>query len=535
MLTISSANKDRILGGQAQLVTLKVTLANNASTSLTEADIMQGTFSIDRTSSNGTAVFIGGSTTSEMSFVIGDHDGRFKNIDLKGAVIDADLCLMINGVRTKVCDLGRYDVISAKRNGQLVSVVAFDILNRLDVMSVRMGDGNYTLTLGNILQNVSNQAFGNTTTIDFSSVSALCNSPSLAQFRYPKGNDVTLHNLVAWVAQLTGTIARAHGNQNKIQLIRNESSGATITVANRYNGRCDEKDVHLTGIAAFDANGVEYNSGSAGYELEIRSNGVFEQAYNQTNNTSFKQILVNNLWNSISTLRFRPFKASTLAMPWLECGDAVTYYDDEGTAHSSILTHVRYKLNGRMDLACECPNETEAKLDAAMPSRIKRSSISTEMLRLNALKSLNYVDASGDFSSAGTYFDLAKGFIKSKNFAIKEDGSAHFKGEITATSGNIGNARLDAGDITTEGTGLLLTSDESPAEIWIFPNKIWIVGYDTNIIFSYEQDEQGEWQTYVRLENEGGDDGAKVKLEMSQGVGKLTGTWTLNNRTIRTN
>lgn len=463
MNTITTANKNRILGGQKQLVNIVCLLKNGTTITLTEANIMENSLVIDRATSYGDTMFIGSATAAQLSFTVADFNGTYETTDFHDARMDVTLCLDISGTRTAVLPMGRFYVLTAKRDLKQIQIVALDQLTLLDSISDRAGSGGFTVTLASILQNVSSKVFGNTTTIDFSAVNSLCTSPSMTKFQYPSGKDVTYHNIVAWVAALTGTIARAHGNggTGSIQLIRSSASGDTITKATRFSGKCEENDVALTGVFAVDASGKEYSAGSAGYQLNITSNGIFEQAYNQDTNADFRQTLLTRLWSNMGALTVRPFKATTLSYPWLECGDTVTYVDDKGVSHSAIVTHIRFVLNGRMQLDCELPSTEEQTIDTALPPSIKRSTITTEMLRINAIKSLNYVEANGNFSSAGTWFDLARGLIKSKNFAIDANGNAYFKGTITATAGYIGTESNGFAIGSSDLTGTYTVGNES--------------------------------------------------------------------------
>jgi hypothetical protein len=85
--------------------------------------------------------------------------------------------------------------------------------------------------------------------------------------------------------------------------------------------------------------------------------------------------------------------------------------------------------------------------------------ITTQKLASDAIKSLNYSYTSGNFSEAGTFFDLSSGLIRSKNFGIDSNGNAYFKGDITGASGTF------TGKVqTVSGTGDLDTKiilDES--------------------------------------------------------------------------
>jgi hypothetical protein len=69
-----------------------------------------------------------------------------------------------------------------------------------------------------------------------------------------------------------------------------------------------------------------------------------------------------------------------------------------------------------------------------------------------AIRSADYVHTSGDFSTAGTEFDLTNGRIRSENFAITSAGDAKFKGDIEATSGSLSGLTVDGVlEITSAG------------------------------------------------------------------------------------
>ena len=123
-----------------------------------------------------------------------------------------------------------------------------------------------------------------------------------------------------------------------------------------------------------------------------------------------------------------------MPMPWLECGDHITVIDSLGIIHNTIITHMRYGINGKMTIECNVADATERDEMLALPAFISRSTIAREMLVADALKSSNFVDdANSVYSQSGTYFDLAQGFIKSKEFAIDKDGKAYFNGYINTT------------------------------------------------------------------------------------------------------
>ena len=80
---------------------------------------------------------------------------------------------------------------------------------------------------------------------------------------------------------------------------------------------------------------------------------------------------------------------------------------------------------------------------------IKANTITTSKLATDAIKSTNYSYSSGNFSSAGTFLDLSTGLVRSKNFAIDNDGNVYLKGNIQANAGDIGG---DTGWVITTNT-----------------------------------------------------------------------------------
>ena len=88
--------------------------------------------------------------------------------------------------------------------------------------------------------------------------------------------------------------------------------------------------------------------------------------------------------------------------------------------------------------------------------------ITANKIATDAIKSQNYSYESGNFSTAGTFFDLANGQIISQNFCIDSDGNAYITGQVNATSG------IFKGTVKVESYSsiLLINSDRSTPVMW---------------------------------------------------------------------
>lgn len=82
--------------------------------------------------------------------------------------------------------------------------------------------------------------------------------------------------------------------------------------------------------------------------------------------------------------------------------------------------------------------------------------IVTSRVATNLITSTNYgYPGTGNFSTSGTFIDLASSTIRTKGFAVDASGNAFFKGDISAATGNFAGNMIVGGFIRSSGaTGL---------------------------------------------------------------------------------
>lgn len=84
-------------------------------------------------------------------------------------------------------------------------------------------------------------------------------------------------------------------------------------------------------------------------------------------------------------------------------------------------------------------------------NNIVAGSISTDLLRTDAIKSTNYSYTSGNFSTAGTFLNLSDGSIISKEFFIDSSGNAGFAGAISGGTIDIGGIDSSSFHVNSAG------------------------------------------------------------------------------------
>lgn len=97
--------------------------------------------------------------------------------------------------------------------------------------------------------------------------------------------------------------------------------------------------------------------------------------------------------------------------------------------------HVRDLLRtAGIELAANSINATNIIAGSITANEIAANTITTNELTSDILKSSNFSYTSGNFSNAGSFFDLSDGAITSENFSIDSVGDAYFRGSITGST-----------------------------------------------------------------------------------------------------
>ncbi len=368
MYNISTTVQSYFENNCAQKLSITGTDKNGVAINITEADVMENGFTLDRYSCNGAKLEVGTAIASEISVKLDNRDGRFNNVIFEGTELYVRVGITNGDMSSQVVTwvpLGYFTPDSQPRAVATISITALDRMARFDrylPFPVNWTDENnavITNESGRTIQLAKALTFPSTVLglisaacgfigMSYSVPASLPNRTltiaSIPEIQQP----ITLRNVIQWCAGIMGANAWIDWNGMLRFSWYNNSATYTTTTANRYSSDLFEDDIAFTGVSYTNTAGAKLVSGTSDYTLDLTGN------YLAANYTA---TILPAIRESISGFSYRPFKASVNAAPYLWPMDVITFTDKDGNDHSTILTNVNYKLNGAT--ALEGRGETE--------------------------------------------------------------------------------------------------------------------------------------------------------------------------------
>lgn len=349
---------------------------------ITDADVMQGTFQIDRFSSNGTKIEIGTAIASELNFKINNSSGAFNDIRFE----DAELFVEIGvrdwntpGAQTFWIPCGYFTVDEVKRQRNQMDISALDRMMWLDreiplISPWTDNDGNPILTdNGTQIEFAYDPVFPATVAGLITQICQMCgvtlgmnvNTLPNAAFSIPAApeksdsENYTARSYIQWLAQITGTCAFFDWNGN-LRFSWYSAASYTCTPARRFDSTMYERDITITGLKfTRDDGDSNYMSqvGTDEYMIDLTGNPLIQG--NAGN-------LLTNIFAVVGNYTYRPFSANVLPAPYLFPLDQVTFIDANGVSHNGVVTNVNLTINAHTMI--EGKGETEKRNSYTPPN-----------------------------------------------------------------------------------------------------------------------------------------------------------------------
>ena len=505
MYPISSAVKALFDSEQKQILRITGTDKNGVSISITDEDIVLGSFNIDRCSCNGEKLEIGTAIASEMTFKLDNFDGRYNSVVFEGTELFVEI-----GIADWTQDnpsvywipCGYFTCYDQPRSLSTITIHALDRMARFDKLPpaslpwTTQGGANMTTSGGTVIEFLTSVAFPVRVVDLVTRICTLCNVPMATLSRTNSTytipsmpelqQDVTFRNLIQWCAGIMCSNAWIDWNGVLNFSWENSVSNADYysTTANRFSSDIYENDLTFTGVSYTNTQGVTIVSGNAGYTLDLTGN------YLAANGLS---TILPNVRNYIINYSYCPFSASVINAPYLWPMDRIQVRDKTNITRRCLLTNVNFGINSTTELRSK--GETAQTNSATAPSGVTNE---------QAFLVEKAVDKTGQMVDDATTQEAI--FNKLTNGG-EEQALILYNGKLYLNATYIRTGTLVAdfikgGSLTLGGVnnvnGVFVMLDESGNEIgrWngsgISIKKGSLSGCSININDNFEVDETGE-------------------------------------------
>ena len=324
---------------------------------ITDTNVMQGGFSIDRYACNSSKIEVGTAIASELKLKLNNADGKYNSIKFEGA----DLFVEI-GIADWTQDdpeitwipCGHYIPDKQPRTADVISISALDRMQLLDraqpslmpwttdtdaVMTDNSGteiDFNVFIRFPNTIQGIINEVCDTCGVTLAESIASLPNATLNLPYMPQVQQQVTYRNLIQWCAGIMGTNAWFDWNGELRFSWFNNVTDYVSTQSNRYSSDYQENSITLTGIQYTNAQNVVVVSGTSDYAIDLKDNFLVGP---------FIAEVLPVLRNALVGFSYRPFSASVINAPYLWPMDVVTFTDKYENTYPSVLTNVNFGIN----------------------------------------------------------------------------------------------------------------------------------------------------------------------------------------------
>lgn len=354
MYPISDAAKALFESGEQRQV-LRIT--GNGLT-ITDADVVLDSFSIDRYACNGTKLEVGTAVASEMSLKLNNADGRYDDVVFEGAELYVEIGIADwtqENPNIIYIPCGYFTPDEQPRTRDIITLHALDRMMNFDAIPPQLtpwtdNNGNVmTDNYGNVIYFCADLSLPATVSGLIQQACDICQVPFTQDLStLPNYNltisvlpalqqDITFRNIIQWCAGIMGTNAWIDWEGKLRFSWYGTSSVYTTTMANRFSSDLSEDDIIITGVGFTTGENAVVLSGDPGYIIDMSDNPLLGLVITQA---------LPGIGNVINGFTYRPFTASVFNAPYLWPMDAVMFTDKNGDSYTCALTNVNFGING---------------------------------------------------------------------------------------------------------------------------------------------------------------------------------------------
>lgn len=305
---------------------------------LTEQDICPGSLQISRMSVCGNQIELGSAISSELTMKLWNDNGKFDGFTFEGTELYVRLGIKLDDSTTEYMPMGYYTVDEPPRKLSTISIKALDRMARFD----RVYDSSmtYPASLYQILSGACAEC-----NIPLATPGSELLNSSYSPSTRPEEDGITYHQIIIWIAELTGTCAWIDW-EGKLRLSWYSNTTTKITPSDRFSSDMQENDITITGvqITANDEGRTVYLSGSDTYALNIEGNLLAQDNL---------QSIAKTIGDQLIGFTYRPYNCQARGLPHLWQMECISYVDATGTVHPSIINQHTYTYNGKSTISAK--------------------------------------------------------------------------------------------------------------------------------------------------------------------------------------
>lgn len=343
-----------------QGVRIPVDFLTDASLEITESDIILGSFSIDRYCASGEGLEVGSAIAAELNMVLDNTDGKFKDYAFEGAVLNVYLRVYPNNADEKTFETsyGRFTVDEVKKTRDYIEIRALDDMVAFD----KAFTPDEEESLSELLDHICNYCGVLYDESLLTDNTAYAINEQFWNTNSEKFSELTARQVLQWIAQITGTCAYIddrgmlqfawYGNST----VNNEKFYLTDT--HRFSSDFNETKMELVELNFLSpsSNGMSTVSLFSDETEAEDDTQTVAMAFDVENNLLVDAIdiasLKTKLETDMHTVKYIPFSAECISLPFLWPLDEIIFVDHHGYEYETVVTHHTFRLNGTSSLKC---------------------------------------------------------------------------------------------------------------------------------------------------------------------------------------
>jgi hypothetical protein len=433
MYAVSDAYKKAIQDNtRSYYWTGKITLSDGTEYPFENKDIVKGSGYITRQCCGSNEIELGTVYAAEMGITLLTDIDRYS---LTGAAITLSFHLDIGEGTYEEVPMGVFEISEANRTIRCLEIKAYDYMLRFDAAFDEKVTNGVAYDLLLLACEACKVELANTK----EELAAMPNGSTVLGV-YTENDIETWRDLIFYVAQVLGCFAQID-RAGKLLLIKyGNSPVADIPDSQRFSSSFSDFITRYTAVSSTNVRTkmAEYYAldPDDALTMNLGVNPLLQFGLSET-----RKMLLTNILNDISVIRYVPFDSTTIGNPAFDPGDVITFSGRQADSKQiTAVTGITIKINGKHSLKCVGKNP---RLSQAKSKNDKNITGLVNQIEAGKIVVHSYMNAS-PYTISTTNTEIV-----SIEFASNEDTDAQFFASILL------DVKADAVDKTGQAKGTI--------------------------------------------------------------------------------